>query len=193
MNKINFDAKHLIRWGIPGWYFLISISFFFPIAYPSEVYEFAKQEGLNLVGLAAAIIGLGILLGNIITYLSMFIFFNIPVKTNQYIRKEFRIDEVIMYHSKGEEVQRLYSYRLGNLHAKRNMLTSSIFAFLLFLYICIYNKIFNGWFVGAISVKLTMIIIFYYTYRYYKRNLSYFEDEVMELHKVIEKTEIKSI
>lgn len=179
---MNFEGKHLVRWGIPGWtYILIILGYFFVVS-PSKTFKLLVEGDFPLLGATAFLIGSGIIIGHLIHQISMFFGFLIWNRWRKYFKDEYALDEIIMNNENGKEVQRIYSYRLGNLHALRSLTTSGILSIITLLMLLIFHRYtIHGLFL-LIGVSILTLIL-RINYSYFKANLDYFLKKTKEENK----------
>ncbi|MCY8225226.1 hypothetical protein [Bacillus haynesii] len=178
---MNFETKHLIRWGIPGWTYLGLISIYFYIK-ESALNNAFSLEQIPFVPITAIFFGSGIIVGYLIHQLSMLFGFVILNKWDKYFEREFNFDQIIMTDEKrGNEIQRIYSYRLGNVHALRALFFSLVIALLTITILCfvMYFSIKVFCFICIIFLLAVMTFI---NFRYFHENLHFFMRKVEEDH-----------
>ncbi len=176
---MNFEGKHLVRWGIPGWTYIMAVLSYFLVVDTSKTLKLLFIGDFPLVGATALLIGLGIIIGHLIHRLSMFFGFLIWNKWETYFKSEYELDKIIKDEKNGKEVQRIYSYRLGNLHALRALTTSGILSAItltILLRVYLYSK-YGLYLLVGISI-LTLII--HINYVYFKKNLDFYIEKVKE-------------
>lgn len=183
--KLNFESKYLVRWGLPGWVFMIFITLLYLINEPGYIPQILKYKGFSLVGFTALAAALGIILGHIIHQISLFLWFVIPEYRKRkwlvYFDREFKIDKRIVEEELGKGIKNIYSYRLGQLHGRRGLLTSLMLSFMTIIILCCTD-------LNLLSVKTiilesgngALIMIMLINYYYFDRNLEYFMDRVNE-------------
>ncbi|WP_409293826.1 hypothetical protein V1498_11680 [Peribacillus sp. SCS-26] len=172
---MNFEAKHLIRWGIPGWLYLTIIAAYFLIDDRAALTGYLKSLAITDLGLAALLTGLGIILGNIIHQISMLFGFIIWNKREVYFHREYSVDRIII--DGRPEVQRIYSYRLGQVHALRALTTSCILSCITLITLFY----FHSWSRGSLilfCLTAILIIIVFVNQRYFRQNLDYFINKI---------------
>ncbi|MBS4173835.1 hypothetical protein [Bacillus sp. FJAT-49736] len=174
---MNFEAKHLIRWGIPGWVYITIVFSYFLIDEKQVVTDLLKEFDISFVGITALLTGSGVIIGHLIHQLSIHFGFVLITNWKKYFIGEYKIDQLIMRNEKGKEIQRIYSYRLGQVHALRALLTSLMLSLLtLIILFVIYDYsigttiLFTGIFILSIVVAIN--------YHYFKRNLDFFIKEI---------------
>ncbi len=171
---MNFDTKYLIRWGIPGWMFLFIIIAFYSLvdfdAFKSIIFN---KNAPVIVALISLFIGSGIILGNIIHQISMSIGFVVWTKRAIYFRKEYEMDYKIITGDHGNEIQRIYSYRLGNVHALRALWFSLLLALLTIITLSFFVK-FSIKIGILIAIVFILNIVVLNNWRYFQNNLDFF-------------------
>lgn len=175
---MNFDVKHFVRWGIPGWVFLFIITIYFSIVDFDfiSLILFSKSAPVIVAVLSLFIIA-GIILGNMIHQISMCFGFVIWTKRNKYFREEYELDRKIMRLDNGKEIQRIYSYRLGNIHALRALWFSLSIALLILIILSLLWKF--SFHVGVLmTIVFVLNIIVMINWRYFQANLNYFLKQI---------------
>ncbi|WHY08280.1 hypothetical protein QNK06_15200 [Bacillus subtilis] len=184
--KVNFESKYLVRWGLPGWVFMIFITLLYLINKPEYIPQILKYKGFSLVGFTALAAALGIILGHIIHQISLFFWFVIPEYRKRkwlvYFDKEFKIDKRIVEEEElGKGIKNIYSYRLGQLHARRGLLTSLMLSFGTIAILCFIDlNLLSGKTIILEIGNGALIMIMLINYHYFDRNLEYFMDRVNE-------------
>lgn len=122
--QLNFDTKHLVRWGIPGWIMLIVLGpyFFF---YYEEIREVSTSA--NLVAVGAFLTVTGVPLGYLLNQIHHSLFWVYPRRKwlskitkkgswNQYFINEINMDELFFVNEVGEKKRERYQYLLSRKH-----------------------------------------------------------------------------
>lgn len=151
---MNFDTKYLIRWGIPGWIFILTISlYFFFFADDKTLTEFANKNGF-FVGITFALIGIP--LGYIFNQLHMYIDWVIREDWGEFFKHEINIDE---YFAKGKGNSERYRYLLAKKHEVGSVLVSFTFStfIILILNITYMPNSLLKWLYFSIIFILTLI------------------------------------
>lgn len=174
---MNFEGKHLVRWGIPGWTFIIIILSYFFVVDTEKTLALLVEGDFPLLGATALLVGLGIIVGHLIHQLSMLFGFLIWNKWEKYFEDEYELDKIIMKDSLGKEIQRIYSYRLGNIHALRSLTVSCVLSSISLLLLLIFYMHSKYGFYLLIGISIFTILIFI-NYKYFKANLDYFLKKV---------------
>lgn len=165
---------------------MIFITLLYLINDPGYIPQILKYKGFSLVGFTALAAALGIILGHMIHQISLFLWFVIPEYRKRkwlvYFDREFKIDKRIIEEEElGKGIKNIYSYRLGQLHARRGLLTSLMLSFVTIIILCCTD-------LNLLSVKTiilesgngALIMIMLINYYYFDRNLEYFMDRVNE-------------
>ncbi|MBM7691769.1 phosphoglycerol transferase MdoB-like AlkP superfamily enzyme [Peribacillus deserti] len=170
---MNLEAKQMIRWGMPGWLFISVMFTYFTIDDKKAFIRFLKEWDISLLGLTALLIGFGFILGYVIHQVSLLFGFVIWNKWENYFRNEFKMDHIIINKPCGPEIQRIYSYRSGQVYALRALTTS----FILSCMTLILLFYFHSWSTGSIVLFLinaVLLVISFVNQRYFRKNLEYF-------------------
>ncbi|UAC47808.1 hypothetical protein K6959_14485 [Bacillus aquiflavi] len=174
---MNFEAKHLIRWGIPGWVYISFVFLFFLINDQERLFQYLAAFDVSIVGLTAVLTGLGIIVGHIIHQMSMLFGFIIWTNWRVYFKKEYNLDKIIMNHKVGKDIRRIYSYRLGQVHALRALSTSGVLSsFTLLLLMNFYSFSLKGLMLLAVSLLVTVVTLI--NHYYFKRNFDFFIKQI---------------
>lgn len=110
---MNFDTKYLIRWGIPGWIFILILSlYFFYFADEKALTEFANKN-VFFVGITFALIGIPV--GYIFNQLHMYFDWVERRDWADFFKDEINIDNYLTDNGK-EKYQERYRYLLAKKH-----------------------------------------------------------------------------
>ncbi|WP_018664604.1 hypothetical protein [Heyndrickxia acidiproducens] len=175
---MNFDSKYLVRWGIPGWTLLfILLGYSSLIDFDSVKQIFFSKSAPVVVGSITLFIGAGVILGNIIHQISMTFGFIIWTKRKKYFKSEYEIDTKIIKGTYGKDIQRIYSYRLGNVHALRALFFSFLISIILLVVFSF--TLYFSYSVGLLlAVVIFLNIIVLNNLIYFQRNLDFFIKKV---------------
>jgi hypothetical protein len=174
---MNFEAKHLIRWGIPGWVYITIVFSYFLIDEKQMLLSYLKQFNISFVGLTALLTGSGVVIGNIIHQISMYFGFVLVTNWKKYFNEEYKVDKLIMKNEIGKEIQRIYSYRLGQVHALRGLSTSCILSCITLIVLFLINDFSIGTLILFIG-NLILALIVLTNHHYFKKNLEFFNKEI---------------
>lgn len=131
---MNFETKYLIRWGIPGWLFLIAIA-------PFVIWEYGEYlsstiSNKNLLVLGTFVTLAGVPLGyffNQIHHLIGWVLYRKPKNGwDKYFQQEIEVDNLLAK-EKNEHYRERYRYLLAKKHEVGSVLSSFIFAFVIVL------------------------------------------------------------
>ncbi|MBT2727530.1 hypothetical protein J7E63_11355 [Bacillus sp. ISL-75] len=171
---MNLDSKNLIRWGIPGWMLLAILLSYFTISDYEAVKTFIFSKDVSIIVSSITLfIGTGIIIGNLIHHISLSFGFIIWINKNKYFKNEYEMDLKIIKNQFGKEIQRIYSYRLGNVHALR-VLSTSLFLSLLILVILSLTITFSIKIGILLLIVLGLNCIVFYNWVYFQNNFNYF-------------------
>lgn len=171
---MNFESRYLIRWGIPGWIYLaILIAYFSVMDYEAfKSFIFSKDVPI-IVASITIFVGFGIIIGNLIHQFSLNFGFVIWINRNKYFKNEYEMDLKIIKSQYGKEIQRIYSYRLGNIHALRALCFSLFLSWITLIILSLTI---------TFSIKICILILFVFVLNlivlnnwvYFQNNLDYF-------------------
>ncbi|WP_458793164.1 BA5345 family protein [Bacillus velezensis] len=102
----------------------------------------------------------------------------------RYFRKEFKIDKRIIEEGEiGAKIKDIYSYRLGQLHARRGLLASLILSFITIIVMVLYidTSYINDKTLILSAINGLLIMIMLINYHYFDRNLDYFMTRINDL------------
>ncbi|MCM2534620.1 hypothetical protein NDK43_22595 [Neobacillus pocheonensis] len=171
---MNFEPKNLIRWGIPGWMFLAVLISYFTISDYGAVKTlmFSKDVPIIVSSISLFIVA-GIIIGNLIHQISLSFGFIIWINKNKYFKNEYEMDLKIIKNQFGNEIQRIYSDRLGTIHDLR-ALSTCLFLSLLILVIFSLTITFSIKIGILLLIVLGLNCIVFYNWAYFQNNLNYF-------------------
>lgn len=171
---MNFEPKYLIRWGIPGWMYLGVLIAYFSLKDYEAISSFIFSKDVPIIVASITLfIGTGIILGNLIHQFSLSFGFIIWQRRYKYFKEEYEIDLKIIKSEYGNEIQRIYSYRLGNVHALRALCTS-LFLSLITLGIFSFTIKFSMPIGILILIVFGVNLIALNNFIYFQSNLTYF-------------------
>ncbi len=154
-------------------FLFIIITFFSLVDFDTVKSIIFNKNAPVIVALISVFIGAGIILGHIIHQVSMSLGFVVWTKRAIYFKKEYEMDYKIITGSYGSEIQRIYSYRLGNVHALRALWFSLLLSLL-----SIITLSFLVNFTLKIGILITVVfvinIIVLNNWIYFQNNLDYF-------------------
>lgn len=135
---MNFDTKYLIRWGIPGWIFILILSvYFFFFADEKALTQFAHKN-VFFVGITFALIGIP--LGYIFNQLHMY--FDWVERRNW---KEFFLHEILIdeYLIRKKSYPERYRYLLAKKHEVGSVFVAFVLSTISILFLNIHFRNYN--------------------------------------------------
>ncbi|MED4616034.1 hypothetical protein [Priestia megaterium] len=197
---MKFEAKHLIRWGIPGWVFLMWLLFAFGIINPLLFKNLLLKDLIKSLGILVTLASIGVPIGYVI---SQFYFstnwvigknldmssvtkkvknFPYPENWEQLDKKEEYFFIEYLWQSqlskmsveKRDYIAGRYSHFLRTIHGIGTLLYSSGFSFLIFIILMIKVKV-DPYYFLLVLFQLVFIILTYINYQYYSKNLKSFQ------------------
>jgi len=198
---MNFETRYLIRWGIPGWVFILFCS----TAYYSIYHKQLMKIDVNIPNLLGLIISLGFI-GVVLGYLMHQIYFSINwLFSNQSTKiilsmlskieqaKKFNITETDTPHVKyykmefewhkqlslldedqRDYISNRYRYLLSTIHGLGALLVS-ISTCIIFIFIILVGNKMSGIIVILILILFLLFFIVYKGFSYYSDNLIHFQ------------------
>jgi hypothetical protein len=172
--QMNFEPKYWIRWGIPGWMLLSILISYFTIQDYGAIKTFIFSKDASIIFSSISLfIGAGIIIGYLIHQIGLCFGFIVWINKNKYFKNEYEMDLKIIKNQFGIEIQRIYSYRLGNIHALRALFTSLSLS-LLILVIFSLTITFSIKIGILILMVLGLNCIVLYNWVYFQNNLNYY-------------------
>lgn len=160
---MNFETRHILRWGIPGWYFIVNVYF---VILSQEGYSLLYDRQLVIPSILVML--LGVPLGFII-YQPYHALSHIFARDNT---KEWNL---LLYKEEKDErdfLSKRYAYMLTVLHGYGSLITSIIISLLfIFIYMCIQHvSISVYWLQLTINFILLIVNVINYSYTQYSFN-----------------------
>lgn len=184
---MNFDTKHLVRWGIPGWILIIAIGPFIFFNYQNEIVSIIDTVHLLAIGAFLTIIGvpLGYLL-NQIHHALFWVLFNKQYKDNrEYFRHEILIDTLFMQGEKGKFMHERYRYLLSRKHELGGLTVSLGLSSLIILVIKINESVNKTWSWVYFLIIFILFLLIWKSRDYSSENLDEYFDYYIEQSKNI--------
>lgn len=176
---MNFETKHIIRWGIPGWVFIISLISYFIFSTPGLLINLKIKYGLTILSLSAILAGIGVPIGYLIHQISMFFGFVIRHKWEKYFKEEYELDSKIIGNDNGEKIRERYRHLISRVHELRALKYSnglSMLTILVILYL--YSNTLDGLIIFVIN--FVFVIIVHVNQKYFEANLKFFIKSTIE-------------
>jgi hypothetical protein len=178
--KMNFDSRHVIRWGIPGWVFLLSILLYIFFDTPKYLVDLKGKDGLSIIGLGAMLAGSGVPIGYLIHQISMLFGFIIKNKRIRYFKEEYEIDKLFFTNSNGDKMRTRYVHLLTRVHELRALKYSHLLSLLVILILGIYQKHINSYLYISVSINLGLLLIVHFNQKYFNDNLNYYKKQIKQ-------------
>ncbi len=179
---MNFETRYLVRWGVPGWIFIIIIGVYLGlIEYGNrdELLDKVIGNAPNLLATAAFLIIIGIPVGYILNQVHHVWIWVMRVKWKEYFQMELEIAERIAEKKeRAEELRDRYNYLLNRVHELGGLFVA-LTPTLIFLFF--YHLKYHSWnFLEMLFFILLFIIslIVFFSRNYYRRNLDAFTNYI---------------
>lgn len=129
---MNFDTKYLIRWGIPGWLFLIAIGPYILWGYSDLLTDTISNKNLIVLGTFVTLAGvpLGYFFNQIHHLIGWVLIRKPKGGWNKYFEEEIEVDNLLAKEN-NEHYRERYRYLLTKKHEVGGVLWSFIFAFMI--------------------------------------------------------------
>jgi hypothetical protein len=184
-DKMKFESKHVIRWGIPGWVFLTLIFLALKIANFTITGSFISHELKKPTELLSSIVSfalIGVPVGYLL-YQSYFYTFWIRNNRNEkkYFEIEYKFHKSVLNLDTPEKMQYVsdrYRHLLGRVHDLGSLLMSLIISIIIIIFMAIFSKAYILFLLPAV---LTFTAIDTYKhYIYFSKNVNYFRDCIIK-------------
>jgi hypothetical protein len=177
---MNFDARHVIRWGIPGWVFLLSILLYIFFDIPKYLVDLKGKDGLSIIGLGAILAGSGVPIGYLIHQISMLFGFIVRTKRNKYFKEEFEMDKLFFTNPTGDKMRIRYVHLLTRVHELRALKYSLLLSLFVILILGVYQKHINTYFYISMAINFTLLVIVHFNQKYFNDNFNYYKKQVKQ-------------
>ncbi|MYL57210.1 hypothetical protein GLW20_06795 [Virgibacillus halodenitrificans] len=178
---MNFETRYLIRWGVPGWVFIITIGIYLGlIEYggKEEMLSNIISNAPNLLATAAFLIIIGIPVGYILNQVHHVWIWVIRVDWDTYFQMEQEITKIMSISERSVELQNRYRYLLNRVHELGGLfvaLTPTLF--ILFFY-HLLNRSWNTLTIMYFVLLFIISTVIFLSRNYYRRNLDAFTKDV---------------
>lgn len=169
---MNFDTKHIMRWGIPGWYFILNIvlvvSFIFGFEWIISTQFIAPSIIITLMG-----VPLGYILYQPYFFLSNFCYKDYTLDWNLNLLKQENED-------KRDFLSKRYAYLLTVIHGHGSLLSSISISILTIIIISCINHIFNIKIMWLLISNVLLFFIVFVNFTHYQKNIIEFIKKVLD-------------
>ncbi|WP_427108643.1 hypothetical protein [Lysinibacillus xylanilyticus] len=176
---MNFETKYLIRWGIPGWIFILALTPYVSVLYFDEISKTFSNRNLLVIGTFLTIAGVPLgYFFNQLHHLIGWVFLRKPKKGwDKYFKEEIEVDNVLAK-EKNEHYRERYRYLLAKKHEVGSVLSSFIVALIIVLLTSLSSmSTFEFWY----SMILIILVVFWYFLRdYASANIDMYFDELLK-------------
>ena len=177
---MNFETKYLIRWGIPGWLFLMALTPFIIWEYGEYLSDTISNKNLLVLGTFVTLAGVP--LGYFFNQLHHLFGWVLPrmFKSgwNDYFKDEIRVDNLLAK-EKNDHYRERYRYLLSKKHEVGSVLSSFIGAFLIVFFNLLSPRMttFEFWYT---IVLIIFIVFWYYLRKYSSANIDVYFEELLK-------------
>lgn len=180
---MNFETKYILRYGIPGWiYILFVTSYLIIIDSPIVINYILNGESLSLIGFGAILAGVGVPIGYLIHLISL-CFSWIKIKDwDTYFNKELELDRDIINLENGDKLRERYRYLLSQVHGLKALLTSLSLVLITTIILMLTYK-FECYVLILIGIVIFLIWVVNKNREYYQSNLDHFLNNKFKLLK----------
>lgn len=136
---MNFETKYLIRWGIPGWTFILSLTPYIVVMYFDRILNIYSQKNLLIIGTFLTLSGVPIgYFFNQMHHFFTWVFLKMFIRDGW---NEFFKDEIILDNVLAQEKNKHFRERYRYLLSKKHEVGSVLFSFLGALIIVLINSL----------------------------------------------------
>ncbi|MCC2248847.1 hypothetical protein JUJ52_02590 [Virgibacillus sp. AGTR] len=162
---MNFDTKHILRWGIPGWYFILNLT----IAVSAIVgYEWMVNGQFIVPTIIITLMGvpLGYILHQPYFFISNIFANNTTVKWNLYLVNEDK--------DRRDFLSQRYAYLLTVIHGYGSLLSSIFISIISVFIISTINGTMDTEIRWLLVINLVLSIFVFTNFMYYQKSFSKF-------------------
>lgn len=174
---MNIETRYLIRWGVPGWILIMTITLYFVIRYP-DMLAAIGDKAPSVLAAGAILTVIGIPIGYLLNQMHHVWIWVIRVDWYKYFDMELEITEKFYEDKNNGDNQNLelmdrYRYLLTRMHE----LGSTFVALMASILFILINSIINN-FTGSIILYLVILCVItvnvLFSRNYYRKNLDAF-------------------
>lgn len=170
---MNFDTKHILRWGIPGWYFIINL-----VIAISFIDGFKWISDNSYLTTSIIVMLMGVPLGYVIYQP----YFFLSTKINRDRGIEWNLYLLKQCDDKRRFLSYIYGYYLTVIHGYGSLLSSVIFSEIAF----VFTMILYGYNLKVLCLSAINIILFFIVldnYKHYQNTFDTFVDDILKKNK----------
>lgn len=175
---MNFDTRYLIRWGIPGWIFIITLGVYFLLERGEKnIYELLSENATDLLAVSAFVLVIGIPIGYILNQLHHVWIWVLKVDHKKYFDLEIEIFRLFLNSERGERIEERYKYLLTRIHELGGIKFALVGALIIMIlnFICsLLHKDFNLLSLIYIGVNIFVCYFIKLSRDYFQKNLEAF-------------------
>jgi hypothetical protein len=172
---LNFETKYFIRWGVPGWIFIVTIGIYmYLLDYKDrKLLNDVISNGPELLATAALLIIIGIPVGYVLNQIHHVWIWVIRVNKVKYFKMELK---------RSTELRERYTYLLNRVHELGGIVVALIPSF---IFLLVYHKLmnlqFNFPFVLYFIILGVVSLVMLCSRDYYRSNLDAFTQAISGL------------
>ncbi|MEH7392584.1 hypothetical protein [Bacillus sp. JJ1474] len=188
---MNFDTKHLVRWGIPGWILIMILGPYIFFNFQNEINDIIKT--IDPLALGAFLTIIGVPLGYLLNQIHHSFFWVVPKFRfsrrilnqevwNDYFSKEISLDKLFFKDEIGKMKKERYQYLLSRKHELGAVTVSiGIALIVIFLVNKMLNVNFGNWSWWYFWGVFVLFVIIFISRWYSSKNIDkYFEQYLSE-------------
>lgn len=187
---MNFDTKHLVRWGIPGWILIMILGPFIYFQFQVDIEKMIKES--NTLALGAFLTVIGVPLGYLLNQIHHSLFWVIKKisfskkilkqdKWYEYFRQEIQVDRMFFHDDIGQKKKERYQYLLSRKHELGGVTVSLGIVCIVQVVVNRQTDTMDGWSLIYLIGSLILFIVIAISRWYSSKNIDkYFEHYLKE-------------
>ncbi|MDQ1144027.1 hypothetical protein QE429_000854 [Bacillus sp. SORGH_AS 510] len=195
---MKFDTKYLIRWGIPGWVFLLSIIFLYVVYHADKFLKVFSSDPIKLLSFVLAVASIGVPVGYIFHQLYFGVFWvmsktkgvkSITKHINGYQRKFPNDVDEEYYHleylwqselslleqTKRDYIAERYRHLLSTTHSLGVLGISMLSSFLVAIFILKKIDMGTDDTIAVLSILVLLVVLIFLNFLYYSEKTQAFQ------------------
>ncbi|MBM7694014.1 hypothetical protein JOC77_003458 [Peribacillus deserti] len=187
---MNFDTKHLVRWGIPGWIMIMMLGPFISFAFEGLSNILTSK---NTVAIGAFLTLIGVPLGYLLNQIHHSLFWVLPRRKllrkidrfrkkgswNQYFINEINIDEIFFFDEIGKKKKERYQYLLSRKHELGGVTVSLGITALIILSVNLGRHLHEVWSWSYFVVVFILCLLLWNSRNYSSSNIQIYYDHYL--------------